>query len=430
VSDSGILNLTLEDYQVIVISLTSAWDSAYSATEANALKEFIANGGGLLVMGDNTLTPNENVNPVAKIFGTTLGVSDLSPLDLYITNLSYNYIFDGVSEIYQRAAGELTGTRIFSDNAAWADTSDAVIAIAGFGLGKVIFLGDTNTMENDYIGTSDNQLFSERVFDWLADSSLYGNNKLGTMFWDNYSGVGWLESGREMAYKITLDQTSHIDAMLSYEDSSTDIFLLDGCDNEDVLDYGFSDVIYNNAPPGTYHIVVDGYQGAIGHYTLDIDVSCVEPPIINGINFDGCISELCTTDIAVDATDPCDGNLSYAWTAIKGGEIVGSGTDVTFDPPDSGLHPCPYQVKATVTSDVSGLSAEKTIDIYVKLTGDVEGNGVVNVLDKVQVRNHFGESGPPGWIDADVDCNGVVNVLDKVKVRNQFGQIGCACSGP
>ena len=57
------------------------------------------------------------------------------------------------------------------------------------------------------------------------------------------------------------------------------------------------------------------------------------------------------------------------------------------------LHDCePYQVKVTVTSDVSGLSAEETIDIYVKLSGDVDGNGVVNVLDKVQVRNHFGES--------------------------------------
>ncbi|MCK4304733.1 MAG: hypothetical protein KAY24_10900, partial [Candidatus Eisenbacteria sp.] len=64
---------------------------------------------------------------------------------------------------------------------------------------------------------------------------------------------------------------------------------------------------------------------------------------------------------------------------------------------------------------------------YVKLAGDVNGDGVVNVEDKVQVRNHFGENGSPGWIDADVNCDGVVNILDKVEVRNQFGQTGCSC---
>ena len=33
----------------------------------------------------------------------------------------------------------------------------------------------------------------------------------------------------------------------------------------------------------------------------------------------------------------------------------------------------------------------------------------------------------PGWTDADVNCDGAVNILDKVQVRNQFGQTGCAC---
>jgi len=48
-------------------------------------------------------------------------------------------------------------------------------------------------------------------------------------------------------------------------------------------------------------------------------------------------------------------------------------------------------------------------------------------VDKVLVRNSFGQSGPPGWIDADVNCDGYVNVVDKVLVRNQFGQTGCGC---
>jgi hypothetical protein len=150
-------------------------------------------------------------------------------------------------------------------------------------------------------------------------------------------------------------------------------------------------------------------------------------PVIDNISFYGCISELCTSAISVSAHDPEGGNLTYTWETLGGGIIIGEDDSVDFEPPETGPHPCPYEVKVTVTSSESGLSAEETIDIHVKLAGDVDGNRVVNVLDKVQVRNHFGESGSPGWIDADLDCNGVVNVLDKVKVRNQFGQTGCAC---
>lgn len=66
--------------------------------------------------------------------------------------------------------------------------------------------------------------------------------------------------------------------------------------------------------------------------------------------------------------------------------------------------------------------------ICVKMDGDADGNGVVNILDKVAVRNAFGQTcDPPGSIDADVDCNGVVNILDKVMVRNAFGQTGVSC---
>ena len=145
---------------------------------------------------------------------------------------------------------------------------------------------------------------------------------------------------------------------------------------------------------------------------------------IESITFSECISELCTSPISVTANDPEGGNLEYNWTVLNGDAsmIIGSGADVEFDPPDVGPHPCPYHIEVAVTSDASDLSEYRTIDVCVKMAGDIDGNGVVNIIDKVAVRNAFGQSGDPGWIDADVDCNGVVNILDKVVVRNQFGQ--------
>ena len=141
---------------------------------------------------------------------------------------------------------------------------------------------------------------------------------------------------------------------------------------------------------------------------------------------EGCISELCESTIEVTATDPAGGTLSYAWTALDGGSIVGAGDTVDFDPPNASLPPAclPFRVTVAVTSDVSGLTSEQTVDITVKLAGDANGDGVVNILDKVAVRNAFGSTGAN---PADVNCDNVVNIIDKVIIRNQFGQSGCAC---
>jgi len=189
---------------------------------------------------------------------------------------------------------------------------------------------------------------------------------------------------------------------------------------------------FGESSQGTWTLTVkDLYAvdtGTFQSWTLAIYGTAMAPNIA-GISFDGCISELCTSLISVTADDPAGGDLTYSWEAIDGGSIIGAGETVEFDPPGPSVYPScdPYQVKVTVTSSASGLSTEETIDIHVKLAGDVDGNGVVNVVDKVLVRNSFGQSGPPGWVDADVNCDGYVNVVDKVLVRNQFGQSGCGC---
>jgi len=154
-----------------------------------------------------------------------------------------------------------------------------------------------------------------------------------------------------------------------------------------------------------------------------------DPPVIDSINFNGCISELCTTPIHVKAHDPEGGNLSYAWTALNGGTITGSGASVVFDPPNSGPHPCPYKIQVVVTSDASGLSTSQSFGITVKLGGDADGDGDVDIFDLKLIRDHFNETpNSPGWDPrADVDCNGAVNVFDLKRVRDQFNSKGCAC---
>lgn len=156
------------------------------------------------------------------------------------------------------------------------------------------------------------------------------------------------------------------------------------------------------------------------------DTTCAEPQI-NDIAFDCCISEPYASAITVSTMDPCGGNLTYTWEALDGGTIDGSGHDVTFHP--AGTGPCPHRVKVTVASDAGSLSTEETIGIYVKLTGDADGSGRVDIRDKRLIRDHFGETpNDPNWDPrADVDCSGRVDIRDKRTVRDQFGDIGCQC---
>lgn len=157
----------------------------------------------------------------------------------------------------------------------------------------------------------------------------------------------------------------------------------------------------------------------------DLDAA-FQTPVIDIDTGDHYISELGTATISLDATDPGNGNLTYAWELPDGGSITGSGNRVEFAPESIGPHPCPYQVKVTVLSDATFLSTTATFDIHVRLAGDVNADGIVNILDKKEVRSEFGQAGSPGWIPADVNFDGVVNVRDKVILRNQFGQSGCA----
>ena len=54
------------------------------------------------------------------------------------------------------------------------------------------------------------------------------------------------------------------------------------------------------------------------------------------------------------------------------------------------------------------------------LKGDVNGDGLVNILDLVLVASRLGESGPT---EVDVNSDGIINVQDLVLVSNAFGSV-------
>jgi hypothetical protein len=157
----------------------------------------------------------------------------------------------------------------------------------------------------------------------------------------------------------------------------------------------------------------------------DLDAA-FQPPVIDVDTEDQLISEFGTAVISFNATDPGNGNLNYQWELPDGGSITGSGNRVEFAPESIGPHPCPYQVKVTVSSDASLLSSTYVFNIHVRLASDLNGDGSVDYADLNQLRVDFRKVGVPSWIPADMNSDGYVNFSDLSIMRRQFGQNGCA----
>jgi hypothetical protein len=88
-----------------------------------------------------------------------------------------------------------------------------------------------------------------------------------------YGDLDWDESGPEDVYVLHKTVTSDLRVRLTWWEQDLDIFLLSGPDPDLLMPGGYHDYdfTYRNLTPGTYYIVVDGWEGSAGPYQLSID---------------------------------------------------------------------------------------------------------------------------------------------------------------
>jgi len=157
---------------------------------------------------------------------------------------------------------------------------------------------------------------------------------------DSYACRAWDEGGPEHVYRLDVTEEMVVDAWLGGNLVDHDLILLSACDSDSCLtqqNTAFSAWLL----PGEYFLVVDGYQGAAGAYTLDLATR--EP---------GLPTVVCTGDQTIDLGDlvggeaqPLQGTLfeqanhvsvwDCAITANHGGEqwyrITLAADDQTYD---------------------------------------------------------------------------------------------------
>ena len=103
------------------------------------------------------------------------------------------------------------------------------------------------------------------------------NTAKGSTYFDSYPPSGWNESGRERVYRLKLTTTK--DITVTDNNGNLDLFVLQFPDAKadpivpTVKGYGTNSVFIDNAPPGMYWIVVDGYNGYVGSTTMTVSVT-------------------------------------------------------------------------------------------------------------------------------------------------------------
>lgn len=160
--------------------------------------------------------------------------------------------------------------------------------------------------------------------------------------------------------------------------------------------------------PGAPEIKHDGIDQDCNGYDLTIEITRAVYRADTGE-----LEVIATSMLADQANLNLDGVGPMTWSAaLNQWEIVVAG--VTEDP---------------VTIVVSGPEGEATATTQScanTCLGDVNDDGVVNILDVVLVRNNFGATCDPVQpCPGDANGDGIVNILDKVQVRNDFGRNDC-----
>ena len=69
----------------------------------------------------------------------------------------------------------------------------------------------------------------------------------------------------------------------------------------------------------------------------------------------------------------------------------------------------------STTQDDDGSSGDGIASVKSANIHDVNGDGVINILDLVAVANGFGKTEP------DINGDGIVNILDLVIIAKEFG---------
>jgi subtilisin family serine protease/archaellum component FlaF (FlaF/FlaG flagellin family) len=368
----------LAGYDVFVIP--QAWNSSSSA-EVSAIQDFVLDGGGLLVIGDDYPSIYTSLTSFAGItwnayYAWSGYTSDITPHD----------VTEGVSTAYFGAPmSELSVTSpargLIRDSNGY---EDIMLAVAEVGAGRVIGIADEDAVNDLAIGSANNFRLANNMIDWL----------LGVKY--------------EHELVIRLDAPSYL---APDESSPLNATVYNrGLNNE--TDVELSLLINGTTVKNeTIPLLVNGTRYTMNYmWTPSMEavynVTAYAPPVLNE---NVTLNNVNTKFVSVHypLINPVEGQYAnyFMNTYDSSGNLISVGLmNFTYE-----YYVEPYKIYVTAwQKDLSGY-------IYT-------GWMIVNTM------NRFVESGSiwtgywyPGWIETDIDIGSTITLLDGTATVNGTG---------
>lgn len=239
---------------------------------------------------------------------------------------------------------------------------------------------------NDIVNASSTSQNMESVNDLIVDGGA-GTDRLNILDGNNPYDLG--PSGG--VYTVVPGSVLRYDEHILFENVAVPVEVEFSAVERIELDAGSQGDVFNvSGAAGPATLVLDGNSGA--------DQFNIASPAFGAIFVYGDAPVLAPGDKLV-----VNEGGTHATAPIPGLYVPGSG-GVTI---------------GTSSVIYSGIETEEIHDGPTSLPGDTNDDGVVDLADLNNVRNHFGESGEN--VLGDADGNGVVDLADLNAVRNNFG---------
>lgn len=160
-------------------------ERGYNATEREALKDYVIEGGTLLVLAENSEGCNtSSLNSIINEFG--VNISQIYTDGILYENLTtvLHTITQGIEGLELSDAVNISATgkaRLLTNHLALINSSDDTNS-------KLLVMGDSDLFANEYLSSQNNSLFAINCFQWLLSSTIkmqvqiYSNITAGAIY--------------------------------------------------------------------------------------------------------------------------------------------------------------------------------------------------------------------------------------------------------
>jgi thermitase len=171
----------LEGYEVFVISQAH---SSYTPDELSAIQNFVFDGGGFLVIGDDYPWIYTSLTDFAGITWLGGGFSGVT------TDITPHFVTTGVTSVYLAAPMAIMNVTGSAQGLVRDTEHNIMLAVSEQSSGRVIGFADEDTLMDSSINQADNLRLANNMIDWLAVTIQYEHELAVTLKAPTTIGLG------------------------------------------------------------------------------------------------------------------------------------------------------------------------------------------------------------------------------------------------